>query len=44
MRTGSVGLGGVANAFAALADPERHAKIIIDPRRPVVLDDHVVPA
>jgi len=30
--TGNVGLDGVANAFDALADPEQHAKIIIDPR------------
>lgn len=30
--TGTVGLDGVANAFDALADPARHAKIIIDPR------------
>ena len=30
--TGTVGLDGVANAFDALADPEQHAKIIIDPR------------
>lgn len=30
--TGTVGLEGVANAFDALAEPERHAKIIIDPR------------
>ncbi|MGQ0699607.1 MAG: zinc-binding dehydrogenase [Panacagrimonas sp.] len=29
--TGTVGLGGVENAFAALADPEKHAKILIDP-------------
>jgi threonine dehydrogenase-like Zn-dependent dehydrogenase len=29
--TGVVGLGGVENAFAALGDPERHAKILIDP-------------
>ena len=29
--TGTVGLGGVANAFDALTDPEQHAKIIIDP-------------
>ncbi len=29
--TGEVGLGGVENAFDALADPERHAKILIDP-------------
>ncbi len=31
--TGTVGLDGVAGAFADLADPERHAKILIDPRR-----------
>ena len=30
--TGTIGLDGVANAFDALADPEQHAKIIIDPR------------
>jgi threonine dehydrogenase-like Zn-dependent dehydrogenase len=30
--TGSVGLPGVANAFDALADPETHAKILIDPK------------
>ncbi|MFI5865429.1 zinc-binding dehydrogenase [Streptomyces sp. NPDC051546] len=29
--TGRVGLAGVAGAFAALADPEEHAKILIDP-------------
>ena len=29
--TGRVGLEGVAAAFTALADPERHAKILIDP-------------
>lgn len=29
--TGTVGLDGVATAFAALGDPERHAKILIDP-------------
>jgi threonine dehydrogenase-like Zn-dependent dehydrogenase len=29
--TGVVGLDGVANAFAALKDPELHAKILIDP-------------
>lgn len=29
--TGTVGLGGVADAFAALGDPEKHAKILIDP-------------
>ena len=31
--TGKVGLGGVAAAFEALGDPDRHAKILIDPRR-----------
>jgi threonine dehydrogenase-like Zn-dependent dehydrogenase len=30
--TGTVGLGGVEAAFAALGDPETHAKILIDPR------------
>jgi threonine dehydrogenase-like Zn-dependent dehydrogenase len=30
--TGEVGLAGVESAFAALADPERHAKILIDPK------------
>lgn len=29
--TGTVGLDGVGNAFAALADPGAHAKILIDP-------------
>jgi threonine dehydrogenase-like Zn-dependent dehydrogenase len=32
--TGSVGLEGVDAAFTALADPERHAKILVDPRSP----------
>ena len=32
MVTGTVGLEGVDAAFAALADPEAHAKILIDPR------------
>lgn len=31
--TGEVGLDGVAGAFADLADPEAHAKILIDPSR-----------
>jgi threonine dehydrogenase-like Zn-dependent dehydrogenase len=31
MITGSVGLDGVEAAFTALGDPERHAKILIDP-------------
>ena len=30
--TGRVGLAGVAQAFRDLADPERHAKIVMDPR------------
>jgi threonine dehydrogenase-like Zn-dependent dehydrogenase len=30
--TGTVGLDGVDDAFAALGDPETHAKILIDPR------------
>ena len=30
--TDSVGLEGVGAAFSALADPERHAKILVDPR------------
>ncbi|MGN6251195.1 MAG: zinc-binding dehydrogenase [Marmoricola sp.] len=33
--TGEVGLDGVAAAFDALADPERHAKVLIDPRSAV---------
>src|SRR3954469_21026946 len=31
--TGEVGLGGVDQGFADLGDPEKHAKILIDPRR-----------
>jgi threonine dehydrogenase-like Zn-dependent dehydrogenase len=34
--TGEVGLGGVDAAFAALGDPERHAKILIDPESPAI--------
>lgn len=30
--TGTVGLDGVGAAFRALGDPERHAKILVDPR------------
>jgi threonine dehydrogenase-like Zn-dependent dehydrogenase len=30
--TGTVGLEGVEAAFAALGDPEAHAKILVDPR------------
>ncbi len=33
MITGTVGLDGVAGAFVALATPEKHAKILIDPSR-----------
>jgi threonine dehydrogenase-like Zn-dependent dehydrogenase len=29
--TGEVGLGGVDAAFSALGDPERHAKILVNP-------------
>jgi threonine dehydrogenase-like Zn-dependent dehydrogenase len=32
--TGTVGLAGVETAFATLANPDRHAKIVIDPRSP----------
>ncbi len=32
--TGEVGLEGVEAAFAALGDPETHAKILIDPAAP----------
>jgi threonine dehydrogenase-like Zn-dependent dehydrogenase len=31
--TGRVGVEGVAGAFAALASPERHAKILVEPWR-----------
>jgi threonine dehydrogenase-like Zn-dependent dehydrogenase len=31
--TGTVGLDGVKGAFAELANPERHAKILVDPWR-----------
>lgn len=31
--TGIVGLDGVENAFAALKDPEQHAKILVDPKK-----------
>jgi threonine dehydrogenase-like Zn-dependent dehydrogenase len=36
--TGTVGLAGVAGAFTALGDPEKHAKVLIDPRSTAVLD------
>src|SRR3712207_6178071 len=32
MVTGEVGLGGVDAAFAALGNPEEHAKVLVDPR------------
>ncbi|HZZ47161.1 MAG TPA: zinc-binding dehydrogenase [Pseudonocardia sp.] len=32
--TGTVGLAGLDDAFTALGDPERHAKILVDPRSP----------
>jgi threonine dehydrogenase-like Zn-dependent dehydrogenase len=32
MITGAVGLEGVEAAFSALGDPERHAKVLIDPQ------------
>ena len=34
MITGTVGLAGVPGAFSDLADPESHAKILIDPALP----------
>ncbi|MBB5914108.1 threonine dehydrogenase-like Zn-dependent dehydrogenase [Nocardia transvalensis] len=34
--TGTVGLAGVDNAFTALANPEQHAKILIDPTSPAI--------
>lgn len=35
--TGTVGLSGVESAFAALGDPDRHAKVLVDPRSAAVL-------
>lgn len=35
--TGTVGLDGVAGAFDALADPEAHAKILVEPASPSAL-------
>ena len=32
--TSTVGLSGVAQAFEDLGDPERHAKILVDPTMP----------
>jgi len=34
--TGTVGLDGVVTAFEALGDPEKHAKVLIDPASPAV--------
>jgi threonine dehydrogenase-like Zn-dependent dehydrogenase len=34
MITGTVGLSGIPNAFSDLEDPEKHAKILIDPSLP----------
>jgi threonine dehydrogenase-like Zn-dependent dehydrogenase len=31
--TGRVGIGGVADAFRTLRDPEAHAKILVEPGR-----------
>ncbi len=39
--TGTVGLPGVEAAFGALADPGRHAKIIIDPASPATAPEAV---
>ncbi len=36
--TGKIGLKGVAGAFWALGDPEKHAKVIIDPRSSTELE------
>lgn len=33
LHTGTVGLGDLAQAFSDLGDPERHAKILVDPAR-----------
>jgi threonine dehydrogenase-like Zn-dependent dehydrogenase len=39
--TGEVGLDGVANAFTALGDAERHAKILVDPHSPALQPEAV---
>jgi threonine dehydrogenase-like Zn-dependent dehydrogenase len=41
--TGEVGLPGVAAAFDALADPETHAKILVDPRSAAARPQEVQP-
>ena len=38
---GAVGLDGIDAAFAALGDPERHAKILIDPKSPAAAPQRV---
>jgi threonine dehydrogenase-like Zn-dependent dehydrogenase len=38
LHTGTVGLAGVAGAFDALGNPERHAKILVDPTSDAVLE------
>ncbi|MFL6089631.1 MAG: zinc-binding dehydrogenase [Aeromicrobium sp.] len=38
LHTGTVGLDGVAGAFEALGNPERHAKILVDPASAATLD------
>ncbi len=37
LMTGTVGLAGVEAAFTALGDPEKHAKILVDPRSDATL-------
>jgi threonine dehydrogenase-like Zn-dependent dehydrogenase len=37
MITGEIGLDGVSAAFDTLADPEKHAKVLIDPRSPATV-------
>jgi threonine dehydrogenase-like Zn-dependent dehydrogenase len=39
LHTGTVGLAGVAGAFEALGDPEKHAKILVDPSSEAILTD-----
>ena len=38
MLTGVCGLDGVAGAFTALADPEQHVKILVEPGRSGQID------
>ncbi len=39
LHTGTVGLAGVAGAFEALGDPEKHAKILVDPSSEAILTE-----